>query len=101
MSNLLFLALAFLPIYALLIILLRRTRTQRALSVLPAFSLLLYALPYEGVLIAARFWQVAAASASGSVVLGVPLERLVLDGAAIWLASLVARWLWHTAYPEN
>ncbi len=101
MSNLVFLALVFLPIYALLIILLRRTQAQRALSVLPAFSVLLYALPYEGVVIAARFWQVATASASGMVVLGVPLERLVLDSAAILLASLVAQWLWHTAYPEN
>ena len=100
MSAFFFLMLAFAPAI-LMIGLLARRRRLSVLSALPALSALLYALPYEGVLIAARFWQVSAAYASGISILGVPLERLALDAAAILLAGLMAQWLWRANYSES
>lgn len=94
MGAFLFLIVALAPVGLILRLLARRNRARGVANILPALSLILYALPYEGVLIAARFWQVNAAAASGILVLGVPLERLMLDGMAILLASLMAQWLW-------
>jgi lycopene cyclase domain-containing protein len=101
MSAFFFLLLAFAPAILMLGLLARRRRLQRALSALPALSVLLYALPYEGVLIAARFWQVSAAYASGISILGIPLERLALDAATILLAGFMAQWLWQANYSES
>ncbi len=94
MSTFLFLMLAFAPAILTIGFLVRRKQLRGWLNILPALSALLYAWPYEGALIAARFWQVNAATASGIIVLGVPLERLALDGMAILLASVMAQWLW-------
>ncbi|MCS6872765.1 MAG: hypothetical protein RML95_13165 [Anaerolineae bacterium] len=94
MAAILFITLVFAPALLMIGVLARRRRLGSMLSALPALSVLLYALPYEGVIIAARFWQVSAAAASGIIVLGVPLERLILDGMAIFLASVMAHWLW-------
>ncbi|PJF35862.1 MAG: hypothetical protein CUN49_08395 [Candidatus Thermofonsia Clade 1 bacterium] len=94
MSAILFLILAFVPAILMIGFLARSGRLQGAWNVLPSLSALLYALPYEGVLITARFWQVNAAAASGILLFGAPLERLALDAAAILLASLMAQWLW-------
>lgn len=101
MGAIFFLILALAPAILMIGFLVRRERLQIALSAMPTLSVLLYALPYEAVLIAARFWQVNAAFASGLVVLGVPIERLALDAAAILLASFIAEWLWRANYSES
>jgi hypothetical protein len=100
MNAFFFLLLAFAPAI-LMIGLLACRRRLSALSALPALSALLYALPYEAVLIAARFWQVSAAHASGISILGVPLERLALDTAALLSAGLVAQCLWQANYSKS
>ncbi len=101
MNALLFLLLALAPAILTIGLLARRRWLPSALSALPALSALLYALPYEGVLIAARFWQVSEAYASGISILGVLLERLALDAAAILLAGFMAQWLWRANYSES
>lgn len=94
MNAFLFLMLVFAPAILMIGFLARRGQLGGFVNILPSLSALPYALPYEGVIIAARFWQVNPAAASGILVLGVPLERLALDSMAVLLASLMAQWLW-------